>query len=269
MERSNIFSVNLNSEKLIDHEEFIVRRESAELSEERKRLYDKRFNSAMATPTKVKAVFRYLTVVCVYLGITEILDYINDDGFSFWTVLGATIGLSVCVIFQVIGRLFEKKKASKDDALSKEFEDLARLTENELNIPSSAKEVDVFVYLYDENGQVNEAYENEAVKVFEERGKLCIHFLRAVIGIPIESIESVEFMDYPIEFLEWNKKAAYDSEEYEAAEISYDGHYTYMMENYYSIYFSSEGNSYELMVPSYDIKPFLDIVKLEVKGEIV
>lgn len=268
MERENIFRINLNEDKLIDREEFIIRRESAAVSEERKKLDDRMFKTAMKGVSKARSILHTATVICIYIGIRQILDYIDTKEFSVLGILTAIVGLIICVMFQIAGKVLTRKSESKKEALNKEYDELCRISERDLNVPASAKTVDIFTYLYDENGQINEAYANEEVKIFEDDRKLCVYFFEAVIGIPIESIESVVYIDYPIEFSGWNKEAPYDSEEYEAAEIYHDNDGDiYYMDNYYSIRFSSEGKAYELMVPTYDIEPFLDTVKLGVTEE--
>jgi len=271
MERENIFSINLDDEKLIDREEFIIRRESAAVSEERKKLNDRMFKTAMKGVSKSRSILHTATVVCIYIGIRQILDYIDTKEFSVFGILAAMVGLIICLIFQIAGKVSKKKNESRKGDLDKEYDDLCRISEGDLNIPASAKTVDIFTYLYDANGQHNEAYANEEVKVFEENGMLCIYFFEAVVGIPIESVEAIVECDYPVEFTGWNKDIPYDSEEYERFDIIRTDEDTelYYMDGFYLIRFASDGKPYELMVPTYDIQPFLEILKLEVTGESV
>jgi hypothetical protein len=89
--------------------------------------------------------------------------------------------------------------------------------------------------------------------------------------VPISSIEAVVKLDEEVTFENWNKDASHDSAEYAEYQIverkTEDDDEFYAMKGYYSIRFAKEGEHFEMLVPLYEIKAFLDILKLEVTEE--
>lgn len=131
--------------------------------------------------------------------------------------------------------------------------------------------MEIFGYFYRENFAPDEPYDVDRVTIFEEDGKLCMQYVGIVIAVPMDSIEAVVKLGDTIIFNDWIKDVSHDSDEFlqyhiEKRQVNeYDEEYS--MNGYYSIRFSKEGTPLELLVPLYEIQPFLDIPKLEVTEE--
>jgi hypothetical protein len=141
----------------------------------------------------------------------------------------------------------------------------------ELNIPSFAPTVDIFMWLYKtkKDGTIKNAlsaeYDSTEMYVFEENGNLCLADLSAVYSIaPISSFKKIEYITKKSSFSYWNKDEAYNKGIYKEYRITADKYETeYYIKNLCSVQFELNGEEYEIIVPPYDIYAFENILGLK------
>ena len=271
MKRENLFRFNLeNEDSTIEHEALILRSEREELHAKRHELTGK------FVSTLVKGVFNvYVVLMFVFgaLGLASIgaaaTDYFETKTLSVLTLGVALLFLALAGVCAIIHKVkFGNSKEDEElDSIDDALADLEKTSRSELGVPDNATVVDVFVTTC-ENDPVDEPYSVDEFSLFEEDGKLCLYYSGDVIAVPIAGVEEVVKIDDEILFENWNKDASHDSAEYAEYQIverkTDDDDEVYAMNGYYSIRFANEGEHFEILVPSYDIKPFLDVLHLEV-----
>lgn len=273
MERENLFQLNTKDDDLtIERAEFILRRESDALRAKRRELSEKLMSTILkgviSVYTILMIVFGCLGLGCIGMTVT---DYFETKTFSVIPFVIALVLFALTGICAVMGKA--KNKASNEDeeldTVDRELERLAEASRSELWVPYDAKSVDIFVTT-SENDPTDPCSIDE-VSIFEEGGNLCIYYCGDLIAVPISSIEAVVKLDDEVTFENWNKDASHDSAEYAEYQIverkTKDDDEFYAMKGYYSIRFAKEGEHFEMLVPLYEIKAFLDILKLEVTEE--
>lgn len=277
MERENLFRVNIDKDEgSIDREEFILRRESASVRAIRKELGEKLSKSIMKSALGAHSLMRFFSVFFCIAGIccaVASLSYYSKNGVASGPILFLSIFFFALAGFCVIKKVYDKKKGESDpiDTVGDEYDRLNEIARRDLRVPSDAKTVELFGHFYRENSTISESYDVDQMVIFEEDGKLCLQHVGIVIAVPIDTIEAVVKVKDNISFSDWMKDVSYDSDEYSQYHIvkrqvnEYDEEYS--MNGYYSIRFSKEGAPFELLVPLYEIQPFLDILKLEVTEE--
>ncbi len=276
MKRENLFCFDLNKDNAtIDREEFILRRESAAVAAERDTLNKKMSKAILKSVVGGVGVISICSVLFlmagVACGLVVLFRHLETKVFSLEQGFMAGLLLVLSGILWVIKTVFAKKNEG-DDSLpyEDEMDRLNSISMRELRVPSDAKRVELFGYFYDKL-DLSEPYDTDQVDVFEEDGRLCLHHVGCVIGIPIDSVEAVVKVKESITFKDWTKDVPYDSGEYAPYHIverklsEYDEEYS--MDGYYSIRFVGEGEAFELVVPPYEIQPFLDILQMEVTEE--
>lgn len=278
MERANLFSVDVDKDDgIIDHDMFILRRESAVVRAERRRLKEQLSKSLLksviggASISNLFAILLLLMALCSL--VIGLITYFESGTFSVPVGIMAGVGFVLAGVCFVIKTVLKKKGGADTviDQLNDEYGELNKISERELGIPSDAKPVELFQYWHDEKGKYGDRYVNDTLSVFEERGNLCLYFGSAVIAVPIDSIEAVVKVRDKIFLSDWMKDEPDDGEEYRQYNIvrhrvdEYDENYS--IDGYYSIRFTRDEITYEIIVPLYEIEPFLEILKLPVTEE--
>ncbi|MBO4979226.1 MAG: hypothetical protein J6D16_02340 [Clostridia bacterium] len=280
MERENLFRVDLDSEKddvVIDREEFILRRESAAVAAEREALNEKWRKSLLKSVIGVHSVMNIFFVLFLLggllCGLMTLIEYLESKVLSEALLATTILFLALSVVFLVLKVVFGKKEGKNDspDAIDDELGRLNEISKRELRVPRDARKVELFWQFYEKNSTFDEPYDLDEVEIFEENGKLCLYYIDAVIGVPIDRIEAVVKLGDTITFSDWMKDEEYDSAPYVQYGITKrqvgEHEEEYSMNGYYSIRFREEGTPFEILVPPYEIKPFLDILKMEVTKE--
>lgn len=278
MERENLFRVDLDAlDTEINRAEFILRRESAAVKAEREALNEKWSKSILKSVIGARGVVNIFFVTCLLggllCGLITLIEYLENQALSGALLAMPIIFLALSVVFLVLKVVFGKKEGKNDsvDAIDNELGRLNEISKRELRVPSDARKVEIFAQFYDKSSTPDEPYDVDEVEIFEENGKLCLYYVDVVIAVPIDSIEAVVKLGAPITFSDWMKDEPYDSELYAPYHIvkKQVGEYEeeYSMNGSYSIRFSKEGTPFELIVPLYEIEPFLDILKMEVTEE--
>ncbi len=278
MERENLFRIDLDKEEMmIDREEFILRRESAAVRAERMELGEKLTKSIMKSVLgfggflTISFTFSLMAGICC--AAITLFGYLETKVFSALP-LGLTVFfLLLSGVLGVLKKVLDRKHEGEDPAYMTdgEYDRLNQISERELKIPDGAKTVELFGHFYHKDSESDGPYDVDQMAIFEEDGMLCLHHVGAVIAVPIDSIEAVVKMEDTVTFSDWMKDVPHDSEPYAQYHIKkrqvseYEEEYS--MDGYYSIRFSKEDTPFELVVPLYEIEPFLEILKPRVTEE--
>ena len=265
MERKNMFCLNLDGKTdAYDCGDLLLRQIDARMQAEEKELNDHYHKVFMGS---VKSVV-YSVIAIPFLAI---LGFILCEIPALQPYKTGIIG-SICIVIMAIiaiGVILNKKlrKKSTDaecDKIDRFYERCARA----LHVPEKAPRVDIFAYLYEEKDGVQKnyyasgAYLAEFSHVFEENGNLCLYGATRVYAVPIASIEEFVRVNEKIRFADWDKETPHNEGKYAPYNIEACGNDEYTMNSYYRIRFTHEGTPYELLIASYDIEPFLEIVPL-------
>ena len=279
MQRENLFMVNIDSDDVqIDREELILRRENPTIKSDREALNEKLGKAIMKNAFGAAGVMMVLSTLFLmgglYFGLMMLVNYFRDKVFS---VLPLCITLGALIlggVFALIRKKLEKKNEENSpiDALDDSFARINEISRRDLGVPDGIDSVQIFGYFYDEENTPSGAYDVDEVGVFVEDGKLCLHHVDVVIGIPLESIEGIVKCHETVTFKDWICGEDGDEEGYlqygiEKKQID-EYNEEYSMSGYYSLRFSLEGTSMEMILPLYnDIEPLLSILNLEVSEE--
>ena len=279
MQRENLFMVNIDSDDVqIDREELILRRENPTIKADREALNAKLGKAIMKHAFGAAGVMMILSTLLLMgglcFGLLTVVDYLREKSFSP-VVLGiAVVSLALGGIFALIRKKLEKKSEENSpiDALDDSFARINEISRRDLGVPDGIDSVQIFGYFYDEENKPSGAYDVDEVGVFVEEGKLCLHHVDVVIGIPLESIEGIVKCHETVTFKDWICGEDGDEEGYlqygiEKKQID-EYSEEYSMNGYYSLRFSLEGTPMEMILPLYnDIEPLLCILNLEVSEE--
>lgn len=279
MERENLFSSDMSRDELvvIDRGEFIIRRDSATVESEKKRLKSQIYRAILlkgisGRRSVLPIICRFSFLLAFYSAARAIIDYFETkepiENSRF-------IVVAFLLIVSGVTFLIERGKISKKESnlkkLNDEYDILCEDAERAMDIPRDAATAEIFCNCYDYTDLHPEAYVNNDVKVFGEGGRLCFYYKGCVIAVAKESIEAVVKVNQTAKFTDWLKGTPYGKGEYEQYGIEKtDGvelDKVYSVNCYYSIRFSARGVAYEIIIPPYDISPVLDILKIEVTEE--
>jgi hypothetical protein len=187
---------------------------------------------------------------------------------SYKTGIIGGIGIVIMAIIAMNVILNKKLRKKSTDAARDQVDRFYERCARALHVPEKAPRVDIFAYLYEEkegarkNYYASGAYLAEFSHVFEENGNLCLYSATRVYAVPIASVEEFVQVDETIRFASWDKETPPNEGKYAPYNIVNCGDDEYAMNDYYRIRFTHEGTPYELLIASYDIEPFLEIIPL-------
>ena len=69
MQRKNLFSINLDNDKVIDYEELVIRRESEDMAERRSKLEKQLFGASYRKSIYKQSLKSLISVISLMLGI--------------------------------------------------------------------------------------------------------------------------------------------------------------------------------------------------------
>lgn len=278
MDRENLFSIDFDdSESVIDHDEFIVKRESAALSAERRAL-DEKFHKQMRTSIKSFAFYSMISAIAMIVGIgLWFMVAIEYSGTKTFLALPAAIGIAcfaVAAVLIILRRASEKKQNESDDKeideVGCEYGRLNAITRADLGVPEDSPEIEIFCYTHgakNDDEDKKRPHMLDTATVFCEGDSLGFFYGTVVILIPKSDIESIVRVNKAIEFDMWGKDEPYDSGEYAQYGIVkkedkvYDESFT--VSYYYSLRFNRDGNAFEVKIPPYEISHVTSLVGIE------
>jgi hypothetical protein len=269
MSRENLFSINLDSEKVIDREELILRKESDELAAKRAEL-NKRLSGDILKSVN-KSVFSSLfPIISTFIAFVLCAIALRDEG-KISPLPFALAGVFLVMAVVLVARNKKREKSNDDhdlDAIDGEYAVFNELVKKELGIPEKAKEIEIFTDMYsEEDKDADKIYTNDTAYVFKEGDIFCFGYGSVVLGIPLSAIESIVRVDEEVAFESWGKDVPYDRGNYMQYKIKkievdkYDEYYS--MNGYYSLRFTELATDFEVVIPLYDIEPVIDILKIK------
>ena len=278
MERKNLFSINIDDESVIDNEEFVLRRESAELSAKRDQLSEE---LTKAVQKSIKKSFLRMLPTFLGCGIGVLMGSIAFEIFESREKFPAVLGIIAGVLF-VAGIVYavingKRAKANEDkpeahmEELDQKFEAFNAEVKRELGVPEDAPQVDLLTYMYSPDDKTKKTvYSGDTANVFVEDSKLCFWYGEAVIGFPMDEIEALVKVNESITFGGWMPDDPHDSLKYtqygiEKKEVEYDEQYT--MKGYYSLRLTREGAPFEVLFPLFDAESILKLLDREIVEE--
>ena len=212
-------------------------------------------------------------LLCGFLFALTVNDGVGIESVLYW-VFGIAIFFMAIGFFLSFYRKRRAKKVAKDEgylALIKEGEAIYDECISSLKIPSSAKEIDVFLYLYStQSGEakpVNKAikYVNSPIKAFVEGGYLMIADLQVVFGLKKEWFKSFEIMPEKVTFNCWNKNGGYGTNEYRKYAIKPTATGALAVKNCYKFILEKDGKCFQIVIPPYDGEAFLKLTGIKYK----
>ncbi len=220
----------------------------------------------------IKYVLFAIGIILLSVSVSSCAEVGINNRIKICVGIGAALLIAAAIIF-IIEKVRERRVMESDEykyAISKS-ESVDRNSLLELNIPSSAPTVDIFMWLYKtkKDGTTKNAlsaeYDSTEMYVFEEKGNLCLADLSAVYSIaPISSFKKIEYITKKSSFSCWNKDEAYNKGIYKEYRITADKYETeYYIKNLCSVQFELNGEEYEIIVPPYDIYAFENILGLK------
>ncbi len=278
MERKNMFSINLDDERVIDNEELILRRESSQLAETREQLSA---DLTDALKKNMKKTFWRILPPYIVAGIGVLLGTIAfelaEAKEKFPIALSVIAGILIVAGIVWAGISNKKAKDKEDEPdenlehLDKDYEAFNSQVKRELNIPENAPEVEFFSHVYSSDDKKKKlVYSNDTANVFVEGDTLCFWYGGAVIGLPMNEIEALVKVNAPITFDSWMSDDPHDSLKYaqydiEKKETNYEEHYT--MKGYYSLRFAHGDTPLELLFPLFNADALLKLLDREIIEE--
>ena len=275
MERENLFCMNLDDEDaIIDHEEFILRRVSADTAAKGKAIREE------VASFVFKGISKGFWLQCVALGalalavlclVRTVLGFIETGTLPLaFALLTLAFGFAAGVLYTVRRKQSAKNEEKLDQGLASfdgEYDCYVREVKHELTIPEGTVAAEVFTRMYSKDmPEADAPYTPDTVELFAEDGKLCLFYGDAVLAVPLSAIDAVVRVEKSITFDAWNKEIRHDKGDYLQYKISFeetkDGEERYSMTGYYSLRFTHGGAPFEILVPLYEIKPFLELVAL-------
>jgi len=220
----------------------------------------------------IKYALFAIGIILLSVSVSSCAETGINDRIKICVGIASVLLVASAIIF-IVEKIREKRVVESDEykyAISKS-ENADRNSLLELNIPSSAPTVDVFMWLYKikKDGSFKNAisteYDPMEMYVFEEKGYLCLADLSSVYGIaPISSFKKIEYITKKSSFSCWNKDEPYNKGKYKEYKISADKYETeFYIKNLCSVQLELNGEEYEIIVPPYDIYAFENILGLK------
>ena len=265
MERKNMFTLNLDGETdAYECGDLLLRQIDARMQAEEKELndhYHKVFMGSVKSTVYSLIAVPFLVILGLILRVIPALQ-------PYKTGIIGGIGIVIMAIIAMNVILNKKLRKKSTDAARDQVDRFYDRCARALHVPEKAPRVDIFAYLYEEkegarkNYYASGAYLAEFSHVFEEHGNLCLYSATRVYAVPIASVEEFVRVDETIRFASWDKETPPNEGKYAPYNIVSCENDEYSMNDYYRIRFTHEGTPYELLIASYDIEPFLEIIPL-------
>ena len=265
MERKNMFTLNLDGvTDAYECGDLLLRQIDARMQAEEKELndhYHKVFMGSVKSTVYSLIAVPFLVILGLILRVIPALQ-------PYKTGIIGGIGIVIMAIIAMNVILNKKLRKKSTDAARDQVDRFYDRCARALHVPEKAPRVDIFAYLYEEkegarkNYYASGAYLAEFSHVFEENGNLCLYSATRVYAVPIASVEEFVRVDETIRFASWDKETPHNEGKYAPYNIVSCGDDEYSMNDYYRIRFTHEGTPYELLIASYDIEPFLEIIPL-------
>ncbi len=231
--------------------------------------FEKRANvSPSHSSMKAAACFIALFALAIFFGYLTKIESASEIKPIHWILL--TVGICsvvIAMILHFLGKSKVKKVANDERYLNliKEGERIYDECLKDLNVPKTAKNIDLFLYVYTTKGGEERPvtklfkYVNTPVKVFTEGDKLMIADLQTVFSLEKKQFKSYEIIEQKTTFNTWNKEESALSSNYKEYKIKISGVGVLSVKNCYKVILEKDGGEFSIVVPPYDAHEFLKL----------
>lgn len=191
----------------------------------------------------------------------------QNAAWLFWLAGGCLI---LWGILTYIGHKKEKTVLESDEhthVLSK-LDNIYETIFNELEVPSSAQEIDILSFSYKVKNGIPVAkeigiqftpYENFIYKIFADSETLFISNLDGKYAFPRSTLSAIRKVKKHISVPTWNKETAFNKGEYKQYRLSEDKYGCIHMNLYYILELSHNGETWGIYFPNYEL-PIIETI---------
>ncbi len=250
---------------------FVIKEADKELIEKHDKIFDE--GESLSKEKTMNPIVETISLIVFLCALFIVVSFFaSKKGFRFTyennTILFyVSVGImGVSGIITFISKIL-KWRASKDPELEhlvfRENES-ARELEYDLNIKEDAINMDIIFASTKTDKQGIEKITNTSLinfvnmelKVFIEEDKLCFADIEKIIGIPLDSIKSIEEVNKTIALPAWNK----DEETLKKYKLKINGYNMIMIKPYYQVNLLLDNEDYYFYLPSYEIDVFKELI---------
>lgn len=213
----------------------------------------------------------FILLMAFFSALTQV-EKAEEIRLGTWIMFACGIVFLGAGIFFNVYKKQRVKKVAKDKdyiQLIKDGETLYKQSQDNLKIPANAKNIDVFLYVYQtKNGKEVPAnklfnYLNTSVKVFNEGSKVMVADMQVVFGLEKSWFKSYEVIQKTLTFNRWNKPESSVSKTYQEYKIKVNGSGVFYVKNAVRVLLEKNGETFAIVIPPYDADDFLRLAGLK------
>ena len=240
--------------------------------------YEKRARtSPVVSVIKAGSAMISIFLFAVFFGNLGQLESLSQAKANVWLLLGFAVVFGVTALITWLYGKNKVKKVAKDEgylALIKRGERIYEDCVKALKVPSSAKQCDIFLYVYTTKSGAPKPvtkvfdYVNTPIRLFSEDNKVMIADLQTVFSIEKSAFIGWEKMEKRVSFNTWNKPQSTMDKEYLPYSIKVNAGGIFTVKNCVKVILEKAGEKFCIVIPPYDAETFLKICGLSKKDEI-
>lgn len=195
----------------------------------------------------------------------------HNAPWMFWTA-------GICLVVWIILTIFSRNKAKEvlgsdeNDRISSNMDNASKNIFAELDVPSSAKDVDILSFVYkNKNGTPKPVskgptkYFNFIFKVYADSEKIYLANLDGKYEIPFSSLRMISTYKKNVSVPSWNKDTPYNKGEYKQYKLYKDGYDVIHIKKYHILEFEYCGETWGIYFPNYELPVFESITGLKAR----
>ena len=267
----NIFSINLqNNEQECDR---IIEKDISDNVKEEIRLANEEFKE-LAKKGKKPNLFARIQMICFYgsfLSFIFFIDFWAKKTFKVavkenWILFSLSIVLfAASIIFMLIRTKLSKalKDSEEAIALNNKYNELLKHIMDDLGVPETRIDVDVFVtpYIIKNDERVNASdkidFINSLFGFYSDSENIYFANIEHLYKVEKSCIKEIISPDYSVNIDRWLKDSPIKSEEYKDYNVSVKRGY-YTVPKVYKIIFELHNHEYYIIIPEYDFDKIKD-----------
>lgn len=261
----NIFSVDLQTNEQ-ECDRIICRDTSDEIKEEI-RLANMEF-AELSKKGKKPTILGRIQMIAFYgsfVSLLFFLDAVNQKTFKVavvenWLLFTLFVGLFLAsiVLMLIRSRISKNLRDSEEaKAMNNKYDILLQHIMDDLKVPSTRIDVDVFVspYIMKDEKRVNPTgridFINTIFGFYSDSENIYFANIEHVYKISKQDIKEIKKMDRCVNINQWLKDVPFKSEHYKSYNIS-GKRGVYVIPSVYKVIFELNGNEYYFIIPEYD-----------------
>lgn len=257
------------NETLSDEENLVTKKMSPELSKKFKE-YNAIGEKAFGWYTKFIYIGMYtfgITLIgsVVLSQIISSVNFSNERTVNILQIL-MYIFIVVCVIsfltlVLLVISLIRKAKSTEMQKLHNDMEVLYNQAVEELNIAATVTKLDVFAtkYKIKRDKRIIKEFRNIDCLVWRDNDELHIWNQVEQISIPLDAFITIDSMKQKVKLYRWNKDEKPSREFCKDNGIKVVDRTEYQIKTIYTIKIIKDDTTYELLLPVYEIEPFMKL----------